>query len=315
MSTADLLPTLDHRPAVLSGGSLVDGAPVRVEYAERWVEPPWVGRAIDEGSALLEEFVATVAHELRTPLAIVQMAADTVLEHRDELGADQMAEMLRIIQRNSRLATMVLGRIELTRGVGAGEVQLGRELVDLVEIARQTTSDLADAVLRWHPTEVHASGPVMVRADLTAVREILFNLLSNATRYSPQGSYIDVSVLQRQDAAQITVRDRGRGILTPDAERVFEKHPQTASEGAGVGLGLHVSRGLARAHGGDLDVRPARARGSEFRLTLPNAAGDDGVPGSQVLDWACGGVACGLGHGSRVGAKNGSADDWDHPDQ
>lgn len=79
-------------------------------------------------------------------------------------------------------------------------------------------------------------------------------------------------MVQRQDDAQITVRDRGCGLTKADADQVFEKYQQADPHGPGVGLGLYVARCLARALGGDLEVRPATGRGSEFRLTLPNAA-------------------------------------------
>lgn len=226
----------------------------------------------DESAATvadLDEFAATVAHEVGTPLAIVELAVETLLAHGDELGPGRTAELLRVAQRNSRLATSVLARLARARKVGAGAVHLEVEEVDLAQLARDTRSDLADAVLGRHPTTVHAPAPVVVTADPTALREVLSNLLTNAAKYSPAGSLVEIVVVGRAPWAQLTVRDRGPGMAAAGGERAFERYRQADADGVGVGLGLYVSRGLARAHGGDLTVRPASGGGSRFRLTLP----------------------------------------------
>lgn len=281
MSTADLVPTPEGHSVVSpdSNGGPVNGDPTELrEQLQREPGSPADAPPADRTAELLEEFAAAVAHELRTPLAIIELAADTVLERTDQLEPEQLAEVLRVIRRHTQLATLMLGRLGLARDVGTDPEHLEREMVDLSEIARQTSSDLADVLLAAHPTEVHAPVAVMAYADPTAVREILTNLLSNAAKYSPQGSSIDVTVEQdeEQGEAMATVRDRGRGLTAADAERVFGKYQRAAADASGVGLGLYVSRGLARAHGGDLVVRPTTPRGSEFRLTLPNAGPPDG---------------------------------------
>lgn len=236
------------------------------------IEPSGRRSVADDASVTLEEFAITVAHELRTPLAIVELATTTMLEHVDQLGAVQTDDMLRLVHRNTRLATMILARLELVRGVGTGDVPLAPESLDLSEVARETAADLADVLLSGHRTTIHAPEAVMVHADPTAVREILSNLLSNAAKYSPRGSCIDVSVVQHEDDAQVTVRDRGRGVVPADVDQVFEKFQQVDPGGRGIGLGLYVSRCLARVHGGDLVVSATTARGSQFCLTLPGAA-------------------------------------------
>lgn len=238
----------------------------------RSAETPGPVSAVDAPSALLEEFATTVAHELRTVLAVVELATGTMIERGDELGVDQKAEMLRLVQRNARHATRILARLERDRRGGTGGVPFEPESVDLAQIARETAADLADVLLCGNPTVVDAPAAVMIHADPTALREILSNLLSNAVKYSPHGSRIDVSVVECEGDAQLTVRDRGHGLTPADVERVFERFQQVDPRGQGLGLGLYVSRCLARAHGGDLVVSATTARGSQFLLTLPSAA-------------------------------------------
>lgn len=252
------------------GRIVVWEAPGASEMTDR-AERGWAGEPTDDVWSLLEDFAATIAHELRTPLAVVETAAETVLERRDELEPDQLAEMLRSIQRNSKLATLLLGRLGLAREVEAGNVALWPEQVDLVAITGETLSDLNDVLLRDHPTEIHADGPLTIEADATAIREIVFNLLSNAAKYSDPGARIEVAVERHSEEVQVIVRNHGSGVTPGDTDRIFGKYERADPRGHGVGLGLYISRGLARAHGGDLQVRPAAREGSEFVLSLPVA--------------------------------------------
>ena len=235
-------------------------------------DPPertWSDEPTDDVWSLLEDFASTIAHELRTPLAIVEMNAATVLSRADDLSPDQQAEMLRSIHRNSKLATLLLGRLSLARDVEAGNVVLHPEQLDLAAVTGETLSDLNDVLLREHPTELRADGPVLIEADPTAVREIVFNLLSNAAKYSEPGARIEVAVEHAAEHAQVVVRNHGSGVTPGDTDRIFGKYERADPRGHGVGLGLFISRGLAEAHGGELTVRPATREGSEFILTLP----------------------------------------------
>jgi signal transduction histidine kinase len=133
-------------------------------------------------------------------------------------------------------------------------------------------SDLGCAVLREHPVELGTADDVSVDADPTAVREIVFNLLSNAAKYSASDAPINITVSRSGHDATMVVRNHGHGVTPGDGEHIFEKFFQADTCSSGVGLGLYVSRGLARAHGGDISVRPARDAGSEFVLRLPGCA-------------------------------------------
>jgi signal transduction histidine kinase len=110
---------------------------------------------------------------------------------------------------------------------------------------------------------------VRVTADETSLREILFNLLLNAAKYGPAGSAIEVSVTTVGALARLTVRDHGAGVAQGDVERIFGKYRQLDEASPGVGLGLFISRGMARANGGDLAVTAATGGGSSFELSLP----------------------------------------------
>jgi two-component system, OmpR family, sensor histidine kinase KdpD len=221
--------------------------------------------------SVLEEFAGVIAHELATPLAIIDAASEIALGHGADTSPDEHRAMLEMIRRNTKLAELLLGRLGLARDVEAGEVSLDVVSVDLAQLVQESVHDLSQALLAKHPVTVDASVAVVIRADPTAAREIVFNLLSNAAKYSEKGAHIEVSVGVGDGTAMVVVRNHGSGVTPGDTERVFEKYQRGDSDLPGVGLGLFISRGLARAHGGDLTVRPAVREGSEFHLSLPVA--------------------------------------------
>ncbi len=222
------------------------------------------GSSASTGS--LEDLLAVVAHEIRSPLSVVQIAAETAVQR--DLPADQLRELLEVIRRNANLAVLLTDRLSLARDVEAGSFELDVVEIDLLALARETVGDLVPSIAGQRQVSITGTDPVFVRADETSLREILFNLLLNAAKYSPVSSEIEVSVTAENGTARLVVHDRGPGVVEADRERIFEKYEQVDRGTAGVGLGLYISRGLARANGGDLAVDPAGAAGGRFVLTL-----------------------------------------------
>jgi signal transduction histidine kinase len=229
-------------------------------------------RPIPELPTILEEFAAVIAHELATPLTVVEGAVEALQRLDFDDAPEDRDRLLRMIGRNTRLASLLLRRLSLAREVEAGTVQLSLGPVDLVELVGETVDDLREVVLGEHAVALcHAATP-MIDADETALREILFNLLSNAGKYSDRDAPIDVHIDVVGDDAQVVVRNHGSGVTPGDTETIFKKFMQGDPNSPGAGLGLFISRGLARAHGGDIAVQPAAERGSEFKLSLPMRA-------------------------------------------
>ena len=237
-------------------------------------EHRWTGPGDDSGEAwsILEEFASVVSHELRTPLSVVKGAIATILERQNDLSVEQMHDLLEMIARNADLTLLLLDRVGLARDVDSGDVRLVKEPVDLADVVREVVSDLQVPILAQHPTAVSGPDEVIIEADPTAVREIVFNLLSNAAKYSEQGAHIEVVIENDAIRALVIVRNHGSGVAPGDTDRIFEKFQRIGAHPKGTGLGLFISRGLARAHGGDLEIQPATDTGSEFILTLPVAA-------------------------------------------
>jgi two-component system, OmpR family, sensor kinase len=219
--------------------------------------------------SLLEEFASTVAHELATPLAVIQTATETALHLGDDIGAEEQRRLLEMIRRNSNLAVLLLRRLGLARDVEAGTVTLDLGTVDLAQLVAESVDDLRTVVLDGHQVEVIVTDTPTIVADETALREIVFNLLSNAAKYSGHHAPIEVAIDTTDHTARVAVRNHGSGVTPGHTEHIFEKFQQLDATSPGAGLGLFISRGLARAHGGDLTVQPATDAGSEFELRLP----------------------------------------------
>jgi two-component system, OmpR family, sensor histidine kinase MtrB len=221
------------------------------------------------GPSSLEEFLALIAHEMNTPLSVVDMAAETALDSFEALDTDELRNLLEVVSRNVQLAMLLMNRMSLARDVEKGDVDLDLESVDLALLIRQSVRDLELVVLHDHPVELDLPDSLEVEGDATALREIVFNLLANASKYSDAGSPVAITLDRTGDRAVAAIRNHGRGVTPGNTEAIFDQYFQSDEGASGVGLGLFISRGLARAHGGDISVRPAADVGSEFRLELP----------------------------------------------
>lgn len=210
-----------------------------------------------------------IGHELRTPLAVVKSAAETGIMHHGQLDDRGMLRLLETIARNSDLALLLVDRIGLARDIETDTVTLDREGIDLAILVAESVGDLGHVVLEGHPVEVTGLDSLLVVGDPTALREIVFNLLANAAKYSAPDAPIEVTVRRAGKNAEVVVRDHGEGVEHGDTETIFGKLYQGDPTSPGAGLGLYISRGLARAHDGDLYVLPGENEGSEFILTLP----------------------------------------------
>jgi signal transduction histidine kinase len=216
----------------------------------------------------LEEQLALFAHELLSPLTVAHGYAALLTDHLRTLdeAATDLAERA---ARNLDLALLLLQRLRDAATSDDG-LALVRSRVDLTGLVERTVEDLGATVAIRHPVEVATPAEALVvEADETRIRQVLFNLVVNAARYSPEGEPIHVT-LAVDGCVTLEVRNHGFGVAPDDAERLFQKG--TRGEGAGthgLGIGLHLSRRIAEAHHGSLRVEPAAVRGSRFILELP----------------------------------------------
>jgi two-component system sensor histidine kinase BaeS len=223
-----------------------------------------VGGAFAEQDRLRRQLMADVAHELRTPLAILMGRIEGLLDGVYPRDESHLAELLEQTRHLSRLVED-LGTLSHAE---AGALELRKEIVDLGDLIR----DVAAALPRTIAVTVPADLPT-VEVDPVRIRQVLLNLLANALRYTPQEGapeegVVAIEVQATPQRILIRVRDSGSGIAPEDLPRIFERF-QKGTDSRGSGLGLAIARKLVLAHGGDIGIESAPGKGTEVTVSLP----------------------------------------------
>ncbi len=230
-------------------------------------------RAAEDLARLRSDFLASVSHELRTPLTAIVGFGELLQARWGQLSEPKRLEhighMVLAANRQQRLVEdlLVIGRIEAAR-MALTCVPL--ELAPLLEQA------VVEVQANYPGQSIVLQGPAgaKVLADAAGTIQVLVNLLDNAAKYSPEGSPIAASWLSAEDTMIVRVVDQGPGVPVQGRDRLFTQFGRMSGSRiragrVGTGLGLHISRGLAEAMGGDLDLEATGPEGSTFRMRLP----------------------------------------------
>jgi K+-sensing histidine kinase KdpD len=230
--------------------------------------------AAREADRLKSELLATVSHELRTPLGSIKGHATTLARFSAQMEPEERHEFLTAIDRATDRLSELVDNLLLVQRLDAGLLPTFPEPLDLAELAEQIVAETAERTAA-HPlsTDVPAGLPA-VRGDPRRVRQVLVNLVDNASKYSPAGRPIRVAAEQVGEEVLVSVHDEGEGIPAEHLERVFERFHRLDSDlrqsTSGTGLGLTICQGIVEAHGGRIWAESAGVgRGSTFRFTLP----------------------------------------------
>jgi signal transduction histidine kinase len=232
--------------------------------------------ALSESGRRKEEFLATLAHELRNPLAAIRDWAQLLEPHSDQPEAILEAREV-IIRQAGMMSRLVDDLLDAAR-ICRGSVSLRGERVDLTALAARTAGDLRPLfAARGQQLDVALpDSHAWLHGDPTRLGQVLTNLLSNAARYTDPGGRIDLIVAEDREAGEVVLRVRDTGIgLAPEAlGQIFELFAQAdpARDRArgGLGIGLALVKNLVELHGGTVSAdSPGPGRGSEFAVRLP----------------------------------------------
>lgn len=220
---------------------------------------------------------ADVAHELRTPLHIIQGNLEGIL---DGVYAPTPEHIEATLQETRVLARLVDDLRTLSL-VEAGELPLVREAVDVDDLlADVVTSFSAQAESDGIDLQQTAPSGLTVMGDAGRLDQVLSNLVANALRYTPRGGRVSLRAAPAPEGIHVTVSDSGAGIPAEDLPFIFDRfwrgdRARTSGAGAGSGLGLAIASQLVKAHGGDLSVASSLGQGTTFTLVLPPATPAD----------------------------------------
>jgi signal transduction histidine kinase len=229
----------------------------------------------EEGQHRRDHALAFVAHELRHPLATIQLAAAMLQRDRSEATRDRAAAL--ISRSATRLTRVVDDLVDITR-LQAQAISLRPEplsLADVLGVVIETARPSIAARQQVLTAEMAPAEELQVAGDPDRLQQVFGNLLSNASRYSPEGAEIAVSAQSHGNEVVVTVRDTGFGIYDHMLERIFEPFVRDAAKTSeGLGIGLALARSLVTRHGGTITAdSDGPGRGSTFTVTLPRLAG------------------------------------------
>ena len=221
-----------------------------------------------DGGEPHDEMLSYITHELSSPLAVIRGFAEILSKEVHRLSEADAMESVNAILRGSKQMQALLDNFSDARRVDTDAVDLVREETDIGELVTQTANDLR-AVLAPHAVHIDAPQGVTAKIDGVRIRQILTNLLSNAAKFSRGKEEIAIDVDATPNFVRVSVTDHGPGIPPEARGRLFKKFSRLQRSVGGMGLGLYISRGIARAHGGDLSYEAPEQGGSRFVLSLP----------------------------------------------
>ncbi len=230
---------------------------------------------LEEAEMLRRNMISDIAHELRTPLSVIQGNLQAII---DDVYPLEKTEIEDIYEESVMLHRLIDDLHELAQAE-AGQLSLNLEAADLVALAKNTTS-LFEGLAQEKGIRFDFNAPAdlpLVQADADRARQVLHNLLGNALRHTPEGGQVSLSIARAQSKGsnflRISISDTGPGIPPDVLSRVFDRFwradKSRSREGGGTGLGLAIARQLVQAHGGQIGVESTVGQGSRFWFTLP----------------------------------------------
>ncbi|MGE5666750.1 MAG: DUF4118 domain-containing protein [Betaproteobacteria bacterium] len=224
-----------------------------------------------ETERIRSALLASISHDLRTPLAVMAGASSSLVESGDRLSpAERKALAESVFDQAREMSEHVAKVLQMTR-LETGAIKVDRDWVALSEIVGSALSRLSSRMASHRVIVDIAEDLPLVRVDATLIEQALGNLLENAARHTPPETVVRVRAQRREGEVVVTVEDYGGGLSDADLERVFAKFHRGSVEAAdtGMGLGLAICRAIVRLHGGRTWAERIPGGGTAFRFTLP----------------------------------------------
>lgn len=224
-----------------------------------------------ETERIRSALLASISHDLRTPLAVMAGASSTLAEAADRLTKAERDALARsVVEQSREMSEHVAKVLEMTR-LETGAIKLDRDWTDVNDIVTSALARLHDRMALHRVIVEIADDLPLVRVDAALIEQALGNLLENAAKHTPAGTVVRVRGQRQGGDVVLSVEDLGGGLADADMERVFEKFSRGSVDGGGtgMGLGLAICRAIVRLHGGRAWAERVPAGGTAFRFTVP----------------------------------------------
>lgn len=224
-----------------------------------------------ESERIRSALLASISHDLRSPLAVLTGASSTLAENAGRMGEREREDLVKSIYGQARNLSDQMDKVLQMTRLDSGAMALDRDWASVAEIAGTALDRLSDR-LAGHRllVEIPTDLP-LVRVDAALIEQAIANLLDNAARHTPPGTVVRLRAAHDRGEITVSVEDYGPGLDERDLERIFAKFQRGAAEPAiaGVGLGLAICRAIVRLHGGRAWAEPNPGGGIVFRFSLP----------------------------------------------
>jgi two-component system sensor histidine kinase KdpD len=263
---------------VVERRELLEGFGTQVALAlerARFADAAEAARIASESEKLRSTLLASISHDVRTPLAVITSASSTLADPRLSLDAAARDALVRTIEARARdVSGLVTNVLELMR-LESAPLRLRRDWEDLADLTGAALARVQEPLAR-HPVEIALPADLpLVHVDAGLATQLIANLLENAARHTPQGTRIRVHAEAQPGVLWVHVDDAGPGLPPGPAEALFAKfhRGRTGPAGGGAGLGLAICRAIVEAHGGRISATNRVPQGARFSFTLPREAG------------------------------------------
>ena len=226
-----------------------------------------------ELNELKSKFVSLASHEFRTPLSAILSSASLIAQYKDKHELDKIDKHIGRIKSSVMHLTNILNDFLSLGKLEEGKIEVNREELQLEPFFHEIEEEIKLTLKAGQHIEVEcASALTTLRTDARILRNVLFNLISNASKYSPENKPIHLGCKLVGSQVQFSVRDEGIGIPDDDKKHIFERFFRATNAGniQGTGLGLNIVRRYAELLGGNIAFESTYGKGSTFTLSLPN---------------------------------------------
>lgn len=223
--------------------------------------------ALDREDTLRRQLLADVAHELRTPITILQLSCDQMIDETEMMDPKHLASLGEEVHRLGRLVQ----DLETLAAAEVAGLKLVKSPINLATVAAATADLLRPAFEAAEVELISRLHPAVIDGDATRIGQVMINLLSNALKFSPAHGSVTLSVVASDGLARLEVTDEGPGVSKEEIPHLFERfwRGNAGRRASGSGIGLSVVSGLVKAHGGQIEVSSQPGKGARFTVLIP----------------------------------------------
>ena len=237
----------------------------------------WFGTATDitdqkEAEQQKDEFISIASHELKTPVTTIKGLTQLLKRRLERQGATELVSILASVETQINRLTRLVNDLLDSSKIQAGRLDYVQEAVDLDALVHNIIETM-QLTTTTHTISIHGASHASIKGDRDKLEQVFINLISNAIKYSPQATSVDIHLAVSYDMVMVSVHDNGVGIPEEQQHKIFERfyraQDSTDRAAPGLGMGLYIASEIVKRHHGKITVTSEEGKGSTFTVYLP----------------------------------------------